>query len=136
MYESGYASSSGGTMVILLWLVLYLYFAFTQFKIAQKVNHNAPWWAFIPIVNLFQQIQMAGKEWYWFILYLVPVVNIFAIAIIWMNIAQRCQKSSTWGILAILPILNFIAWGYLAFSGSAPSSPPPQPAPREHEPVG
>jgi len=133
MYESGYSDASGG-MMLFVWLALYLYFAFTQYKIAQKVGHQAPWWAWIPIVNIFQQIQMAGKQWYWFFLYLIPVVNIFAIAAIWVWIAQNCRKSAIWGILAILPFLNLIAWGYLAFSGSEPA-PQPQPAPKEHEPV-
>ena len=79
---------------------------------------------------------MAGKEWYWFILCLVPLVNIFAFAVIWMAIAQSCRKSTAWGIMAIVPFLNFIAWGYLAFSDDESRPPaPPETAPREHEPV-
>ena len=136
MYEAGYGNESGWTFIV-IWLAVYLYLAYTQFKIAQKVNHHSPWWAFVPIINLFQQVQMANKEWYWFFLYLIPVVNIIAIAAVWINIAKSCSKSPAWGIMAILPFLNFIAWGYLAFSGSEPKPQPmPESAPHQHERVG
>ncbi|RKX18820.1 MAG: hypothetical protein DRP51_08480, partial [Candidatus Zixiibacteriota bacterium] len=62
---------------------------------------------------------------------------IFAFAAIWMGIAQNCRKSAAWGIMAIVPFLNLIAWGYLAFSSSeAVPSAHHEPAPQEHEPVG
>jgi hypothetical protein len=137
MYESGNAISLFGGMFLFLWAFLYFYLAFMQYKIAKKVGHPSPWWAWIPIVNIFQQIQMARKEWYWFILCLVPVVNIFAFAAIWMNIARNCNKGTGWGILAIIPFLNFIAWAYLAFSSGEPNkAASPQPARQEHQHVG
>ena len=137
MQETAYAADSGGGLILFVWIALYFYFAFAQYKIAQKVGHESAWWAWIPVLNLFQQVQMAGKEWYWFILCLVPLVNIFAFAAIWMAIAQRCYKSAAWGIMAIVPFLNLIAWGYLAFSGSEATPPAHhEPAPHEHEPVG
>jgi len=137
MYESSSAAGWFGGMFLFLWIFLYFYLAFTQFKIAQKLRHQSPWWAWIPIVNLFQQIQMSGKEWYWFILCLIPIVNIFAFAAIWMGIARNCNKSSGWGIMAIIPFLNLIAWGYLAFSSGEPTQPSaPQPVRQEHQHVG
>jgi len=119
MYETAYAGDSGGGFILFVRIALYLYFlyfAYTQYKIAQKVGHEAAWWAWVPILNFYQQVQMAGKEWYWFLLYLVPLVNIFAFAAIWMGIALNCRKPAAWGIMAIVPFLNLIAWGYLAFS--------------------
>ena len=136
MNEAAYAADSGMGFVLFLWAALYFYFAFTQYKIAQKVGHESPWWAWVPILNFFQQIQMAGKEWYWFLFCLVPVVNIFCIAIIWMDIARNCRQSAAWGIMAIVPFINFVALGYLAFSRDASAPPaPPQEAPRQQEPV-
>jgi len=137
MQETAYAADSGFGLVLFLWVALYFYFSFTQYKIAQKVGHESTWWAWVPILNFVQQIQMARKEWYWFLFCLIPVVNIFVIAAIWMEIAKNCRQSAAWGIMAIVPFLNFIALGYLAFSGdaNAPSAPPAQ-APREQQPVG
>lgn len=134
MYESG--AETGGAFVLFLWVALYFYFAYTQYRIAQKVGHQSPWWAWIPILNFFQQIQLAGKDWWWFVLYLVPVVNIIAMAVVWMGIAKNCRQASFWGILAIIPFVNLFAWGYLAFSSDASQPPaPPEHAPREQEPV-
>jgi len=138
MQETAYAANSGGGLILFLWVALYFFFAFTQYKIAQKVGHQSTWWAWVPVLNFFQQIQMAGKEWYWFLFCLIPVVNIFALAVIWMEIARNCRQSAAWGIMAIIPFLNFIAFGYLAFSSSvdAPSAPPEQTQhEHEHEPV-
>ena len=144
MQETAYAANSGGEYILFFWVAFYFYFAFTQFKIAQKVGHKSAWWAWVPVLNFFQQVQMAGKEWYWFVFCLTPVVNIFALAAIWMGIAQNCRKSAVWGIMAIVPLVNFVAWGYLAFSGDdhKPSETPHQPQQQpqqphhEHESIG
>ena len=136
MNETSYAAQSGGGWILFFWVAFYLYFGYTQYRIAQKVGHQSPWWAWVPILNFFQQIQMAGKEWYWFLFCLIPVVNIFAIAAMWMEIAKNCRQSAAWGIMAIIPFINFIAWGYLAFSGGVDAPPtPPQEAPKQPESV-
>ena len=124
MYEAGYDSSAFG-MIWLVWLGLYLLFGFCQYRIAQKVGHYAPWQAWIPIVQIFQQVKMAGRDWWWFVLYLIPVVNIFAIAVIWMDIAKNTGKSPIWGVLMLLPFLNMVSLLYLAFSSQ--EAPPIEP---------
>ncbi len=127
MYEQEAAAGIFG-MIWLIWLGLYLFFSFCQYKIAQKVEHHAPWYAFIPIVQVFQSFKMAGKDWWWIFLFLIPIVNIVAIAMIWMEIARRCGQSAVWGFLMLIPIINFVALLYLAFS-AAPARPSyPQPA--------
>jgi hypothetical protein len=123
MYET--SSATPGWIFWAFWLGLYLFFGYTQYRIAQKVGHQSPWYAFIPIVNIFQQVSMAGKPWWWFVLYLIPVVNIVALAVIWIEIAQRCRKSPVWGIFYLLPFLNMVSLAYLAFSST--EAPPPQP---------
>jgi len=137
MYESGYGGEAFGGLFLLFWVALYLYFAMAQYKIAQKIGHESPWWAWVPILNLVQQVQLSGKDWWWFVLCLVPVVNIFAFAAIWWNIAINCRKPGFWGIMAILPILNLFAWGYLAFTGNqAPPQRTSESVPQQQQPVG
>ncbi len=115
MYEAGYESSVFG-MFWLVWLGLYLFFGYCQYRIAQKVGHESPWQAWIPIVQVFQQVKMADREWWWFLLYLVPIVNIFAIAMVWSDISQKTGNSSIWGIFMLVPFLNLVSLLYLAFS--------------------
>ena len=114
MYE---ANSSAGGPSIVMWLVilgLYLYFAWTQYKIAQKVGcSDKAWWSFIPIMNTFLLVSMASKQWWWFFILLVPVVNIVAFAILWIEVAKATGQSPAWGVLMLIPFLNFVAIGIM-----------------------
>jgi len=137
MYETGY-STGPNIWFWAIWLAAYLYWGYTQYRIAQKVGHNSPWQAWVPIVNLYQQVTMARKEWWWFVLMLIPVVNIVTFAIVWINIARACSKSEVWGIFMLIPFLNIISMGYLAFSDTTPPPTPQyesQPAPKQPENV-
>jgi hypothetical protein len=128
MYETA-SSDAFGAMYWVVMFAMYFYFTFAQFKIAQKIRHSDPWWAFIPILNMFQWVQLAHKEWYWFLFLFIPVVNIICMAILWMDIAKACNKSPFWGILTLFPFLNFVSIGVMAFSGNAQYS---SPTPHDH----
>ena len=98
------------------YLVIYLYFAFCIFKIAQKCNVEMAWLAWIPIVQVIPLIQAARKPLWWIILLLIPLVNIVIAVIIWMGVAEQRGKPSWVGILMIVPLVNLIIPAYLAFS--------------------
>jgi hypothetical protein len=68
-------------------------------------------------MNTFLLIKMAGKEWWWFLLGLVPLVNIVIFAILWIETAKAAGHSPIWGVLVLIPFLNFVAIGVMAFSG-------------------
>ena len=136
MYESANGNAFGMAFFILA-IAFYFYFAVAQYKIAQKVHHSNAWWAFIPILNMFQLVQMAGKEWYWLLFLLVPVVNIVVLAILWAETARACYKSWVWGVLNIFPLVNIVSMGVMAFtSPSTPSHFPPHHDREERKPAG
>jgi len=137
MYENSYDGSMdalGAGLGIFVWVIiaaLYLYFAFTQYKIAQKCGcHDSAWWSWIPIMNTFLLIKMARKEWWWFVLCLVPIVNIVAFAMLWIQAAKLAGHAPIWGFLVLVPGINFVAMGVMAFSGERPATLPPS----DHEP--
>lgn len=139
-FDGGAFGQAFGAMFWLFIVATYFYFAFTQYKIAQKCgcNDNA-WWSYIPIFNLVLLAQMAGKEWYWVVLCFVPFVNIIAFAVLWIKTAQRAGFSAVWGFLALVPLVNFIAVGFMAFTASTPgpsAAPPPSTPSRQPEHVG
>lgn len=139
MYESNY-SSGYGTVFYLIFLGVYFYYTYAQYKIALKAGHHSSWWAFIPILNLFQLVQLAGKQWWWFLLFFVPVVNIICLAIVWMETAKNCGHPPIWGFLTIFPFLNLITIGIMAFTRGQFQKTIPQPkyekpAPRQPERV-
>ncbi|HWR82591.1 MAG TPA: DUF5684 domain-containing protein [Candidatus Deferrimicrobium sp.] len=139
MYET---TSSAGGWAATTWIIIlavYLYFAFTLYKIACKTGYaqNA-WWGFIPILNLFLLVKMAGRPMYWFLFLLIPFLNLIMYAVLWIDVAKACRQSPVWGFLCILPIINLISMGVIAFSGSTPqlSYPTEKPAPRQPSRVG
>lgn len=116
-----YESSIFGGIFWLFWLALYIYYAGCQYAIANKTGHKYPWWSFVPVLNLYQTVEMAGKPWYWFVFYFIPFINLAAYALIWVEIAKARQKEAFWGVLMLLPFINLIALFVMA------SGPMPQP---------
>lgn len=139
-----FSSNSGaalGIIPIVFLIGLYVYFAFCQSKIAQKTGHSdTAWWSWIPILNTFLLFKMAGKPAWWFVLCLIPVVNIVVFAMLWWEVAKAARVAPAWGIMVLVPVVNFVAMGIMAFSTPpqqmAPPSHPQQPQPRQPEHVG
>jgi|ERR1700690_1979100 len=96
--------------------VFYVYVALALQTIAQKTNTENGWLAWIPIANIYLMVMIARKPAWWFILFLIPLVNIVMYVIIWMAIAEARGKPNWWGILIIVPVVNLIVPGYLAWA--------------------
>jgi hypothetical protein len=95
---------------------MYVYFALAIQTIAQKTNTENPWLAWIPIINIVLLLNIAKKPIWWFLLFLVPLVNIVIAIIVWMAVAEARNKPNWWGILMIVPGVNLIVPAYLAWS--------------------
>lgn len=96
-------------------IAAYVFVAYCLQAIAKKQNAENDWFAWVPLLNLWLMVQIAGRDVLWFILCLIPCVNIFAIIIIWMDIAEKCGKERVYGVLMIIPIVNFFILWTLAF---------------------
>ncbi|MBM3204903.1 signal peptidase I [Candidatus Uhrbacteria bacterium] len=130
-FSTGYTSqvdSAGLGSVAFVYLALYVYFAAALMAIAKKTGTKNGWFAWIPILNVFLMLKVAGKPYWWFILLLIPFVNIIIAIILWMKIAERVGKPSWWGILMLVPVVNLIVPGYLAWSKSSPPASPSTPS--------
>jgi hypothetical protein len=97
-------------------LVGYLYMALALQTIAVKTATPNPWLAWIPIANIFLMLGVAKKPMWWFLLFLVPLLNAVIAILVWMSIAEARHKPSWWGVLTIIPIANLIVPGYLAWA--------------------
>jgi hypothetical protein len=109
----------GGAMLIvtlILGAAFYVYFALALQTIATKTHTENPWLAWIPIANIFLMINIAKKPLWWFVLMLIPFVNIIIGIILWMAVAEARGKPGWWGILVIVPVVGLIVPGYLAWS--------------------
>ena len=61
-------------------------------------------------------LSVAKKPAWWFVLFLVPLVNLIISVIVWMRIAKARNKPDWWGIVMIVPLANLIVPGYLAWA--------------------
>jgi hypothetical protein len=97
-------------------VAVYVYIALALQTIAQKTHTENPWLAWIPIVNIVLLLNIAKKPIWWFLLCLIPLINIVIGIIVWMAVAEARNKPNWWGILIIVPGVNLIVPGYLAWS--------------------
>jgi hypothetical protein len=110
--------TGGGSpiMMFLIILVAYGYMAFSIQTIANKTGTDNAWMAWVPILNLWLLCEIGGKPGWWVILCMIPFVNIVMTVLIWMAVSDARQKSPFLGVLMLVPFLNLIVPGYLAFS--------------------
>lgn len=122
-------------------LLLYIYGSYSLMTIANKLNVDNGWLAFIPIANLYILVMCAGLEITWFIgilvlslLSAIPcfgfIFGLFNVGIsvyCWTKIAERRGFESWLGFLLLVPIANIILPGYIAFAEPAKKSETPSP---------
>jgi hypothetical protein len=117
-----------GIGMIIFWLVLYVFFAYCLARLAKK--QGMPFgssfvWAIIPIANVFLILKLAAKPYWWFILLLIPIVNIVVNILIWMAICEKMGRPGWWGIMiGLVPIANIVFFLMLVFGkeGTAPAA--------------
>lgn len=126
---------------LLVAVAAYVYGAICLQTIAKKTHTPNGWLAWIPVGNLVLMINIAKKPMWWIVFFLVPfigpvftltlgklwyivlvpllIVEVVLSVIIWMAVAKARNKPEWLGILIIVPLVNLVVLGYLAFSGDA-----------------
>ncbi len=121
------AMAAAAAMMVVMLLIFagcYAYFAVCLMSIAKKTNTPNGWMAWIPIANVILMLQIAGKPIWWIILMLIPLVGVIIAILVWMGIAEARGKPGWMGALIVLiPIVNLILLGYLAFSNGGQAQP-------------
>jgi hypothetical protein len=87
-------------MIVSLWMVF------------EKAGRPG-WYAIIPIFNAIVMLKIAGKDWWWIILFFIPLVNLIATILVGLGMAEKFGKSQLFGIG--LTFLGFIFYPILAF---------------------
>ena len=78
-----------------------------MWKLFEKAGKPG-WAAIIPFYNMFVLNEIARKEILWFVLTLIPCVNIVAMIVICMDVAKHFGKDPIYGVgLALLPFIFF-----------------------------
>ena len=109
-------SIPGGGLIFALFL--YFLIAFNLFLIVSAwivfAKAGQPGWAcLLPIYNVILLLQIAGKPWWWFFLYMIPVLGVVISIIHMIALAEAFGKGAGYGIG--LFFLGFIFLPLLAF---------------------
>lgn len=114
---------------LLLFVALLVLIIVSMWKVFTKAGQPG-WASIIPIYNMWVLIQIAGKPGWWFILMLIPFVNLVVGIIVVAALAARFGKGGGFAAgLILLPIIFYpiLAFGDAKYSGPV-AGPPPIPA--------
>lgn len=103
-------------ILLTFFLGLYAFVAFCFMRMADKLHVEDSWWAWVPILNALLALKMAGKPLWWFVLLLVPFVNLVIGIIVLVDILKALNKPPLLVIGFFIPLVNLFVLGYLAFS--------------------
>jgi hypothetical protein len=129
-YTSG-GGGGGSAIIVIVYIAVGALEVAGVWKTFAKAGQPG-WAAIIPFYNLWILIKIAGKPGWWFLLFLIPIVNIIALLMISIAIADHFGKSAGFGVG--LALLGFIFFPILGFgdaqyrgpgAGSAPAPPMP-----------
>ncbi len=123
-YDNAMLAAMGAmfAVVLVVGLAFYIYSALALMFIAKKTKTNNGWLAFIPIANVYLMTQMAKKPAWWtlaILLGFIPfigglAVGAFSIYLFWI-IAERIGKPGWWSLLLMIPIVNLVIMGIMAW---------------------
>src|SRR5262245_23023061 len=74
------------------------------------------WASLIPIYNIVVLLEIVGRPLWWFILFIVPIVNLVVMVIVMMDLAKSYGKSAGYGLGLVF--LGFVFFPLLGL-GSA-----------------
>ena len=100
-----------GTMLLISGIIG-LVMIIAMWKMFSKAGRPG-WAAIVPIYNVIVMIDIAGLEWWYLLLLLVPIANIVAIFKIYIGVAENFGQSTGFGVAMVffsiicMPILAF-----------------------------
>lgn len=100
----------------------YLFYCLCLHRICVNAGSKPGVLVWLPIFQVFPLLRAARMPAWWILIFLVPLLNILAHLLWCARITRACGKGLLAALLLFLPVTNFIALIYLAFSGG--SEPP------------
>ena len=113
---------AAAAFMAVFFIAIYVYSAFAFMAIAKK-NHEGPlWFAWVPFLNLVLLLKIAKIDWQWIFALFVGIIPVIGGALImagfvyvWWKIVKHMHKPEWYAILMIVPIVNLVVMGYLAW---------------------
>ncbi len=106
-----YAATSGiayGSLGFIVGLIYYLVRVYPSYVMAKRARLKNPWLMWIPILGEFKILHLAGFSYWYFILMLIPFVNIIFMIIVFYRIMRNFGFGIGMTILGV--IFSFVAF--------------------------
>ncbi len=109
----GAAGAAGmGIGLMLIYLIIGILMIIAIWKIFTKAGKPG-WAAIIPIYNIIILLEIVDKPLWWFILWLIPFVNIIIGIIVSIELAKKFGQSTGFAVgLILLPIIFYPILGF------------------------
>lgn len=125
LQSSGGGGGAAGIVVLLIELAILVLMIASGWKIFTKAGEPG-WAAIVPIYNYIVMLKIVGRPMWWFLLFLVPVVNFIIGIIVAIDLAKAFGKGAGFGIgLIILPFVfaPMLAFGDADYQGAVAAAP-------------
>jgi hypothetical protein len=89
-----------------------------------KANEEG-WKAIIPFYNIYVLLRIVGREGWWLILFLIPIVNVVVWIIVSLDLAKSFGRSGAFAVgLILLPFIfaPILGFGSATYQGPAATS--------------
>lgn len=120
--EQTAAAGTAATIFMVVYLAVVLLIVASMWKVFTKAGKPG-WAAIVPIYNLIVLLEISGKPVWWFLLMLIPFVNLVILAMVCISLAKNFGKGAGFGLGLLF--LSPIFYPMLAF-GDARYQPQPQ----------
>ncbi len=108
----------------IFFLLLWFLSCYPLVLMAKKIGTSHAWMGWVPLLQVFLFIRMAGVSFWWIILLFIPLVNFFIPLVLWFKIAEALNKPTWIAFLMYIPLVNYFALWYLALAKVEVQSPP------------
>jgi hypothetical protein len=114
---------------IIMFLAVYAFYGIGLQRVARVKGLRHPWFAWVPVLNIYIAWKITGRGVISTMLSLVPIVNIVMYVLFCFKFSRACGKGRLYGFLQLIPVVNLVAFWLLVESveGGA-AAPAPQPA--------
>ena len=126
-------NSGGGIVAVVVSLVMAAMFIACLvgiWKMFKKAGQPG-WGSLIPFYNVYLLLKIAEKPGWWLVLFVIPIVNLYALVVVSINIAKAFGKGI--GFAIGLMILNVPLYAFLGLSKAqyvgVPGNTPTEPMP-------
>lgn len=115
-FGSGTDSTARTIDFVIMILTVYAFYGISLQRIARVKMLRHPWFAWVPVLNIYTAWKIAGRGAISTVLSLIPIVNIVMYVLFCFRFSRACGKGRLYGFLQLIPVVNFVAFWLLVES--------------------